>query len=173
MGMGTVVIAILSHRDPPQLTRLVNRVLEGERTMVVVHHDPRGEPHGLRESERVRLVPDPAPCDWGRMSQALAMYRCIASARSLAPDLEWVLLVSGQDYPAQSIRATEAFLETSEADALLRHFEVAPAPQPGETAWQRRCRQRYLRRVRVPGHPKVGPRTSAPPLRRRRPALHR
>jgi hypothetical protein len=150
MGSGTVVVAILSHRDPPLLSRLVDRVLEGQRTVAVVHHDPRGEPHRLQESDRVRLVQDPAPCDWGRMSQALGMYRCIAGARSLVPDVEWVLLVSGQDYPAQSMSATERFLADSDADALMRHFEVPPTAQPGETAWQRRCRQRYLRRVRIP-----------------------
>lgn len=150
MGSGSVVVAILSHRDPPLLHRLVDRVLEGERTVAVVHHDPRGEPHGLQESDRVRLVPDPAPCDWGRMSQAVGMYRCISAARALVPDVEWALLISGQDYPAQSLSATERFLADSNADALLRYFEVSPTPQVGETAWQSRCRERYLRRIRVP-----------------------
>ena len=164
MGSGTVVVAILSHRDPPLLSRLVSRVLEGERTVVVVHHDPRGEPHGLRESDRLRLVPNPAPCEWGRMSQALGMYRCVAAAHQLVPDLEWVLLVSGQDYPAQPMRLTERFLGRSDADGLLRHFEVARTPRPGETAWQQRCRRRYLDRLRVPGSRRSVPWIRHPPF---------
>lgn len=164
MGSGAVVVAILSHRDPLLLSRLVNRVLEGERTVAVVHHDPRGEPHRLRESDRVRLVPDPEPCEWGRMSQALGMYRCVASARELVPDLEWVLLVSGQDYPAQPLRTTERFLAASDDHALLRHVEVSPTPQPAETAWQTRCRQRYLRRLRLPATRRSVPAPRRPPF---------
>jgi hypothetical protein len=164
MGSGTVIVAILSHRDPPMLSRLVGRVLEGERTVAVVHHDPRGEPHLLQESDRVRLVPDPAPCDWGRMSLALGMYHCIASARALVPDLEWVLLVSGQDYPAQHLLATERFLAASDADVLMRHFEVSPRPQPDETPWQARCRERYLHRLRIPGTRRSLPAPRRPPF---------
>src|SRR3954470_4496683 len=110
MRPGAVVVAILSHRDAPLLHRLVGRVLEGERTVAVVHHDPRGERHGLTESDRVRLVPDPQPVEWGRMSQALAMYRTMESATRLVDDAEWVLLISGQDYPAQPLTDTERFL---------------------------------------------------------------
>src|SRR4051812_24367865 len=86
MRGGTVVVAILSHRDAPLLHRLVGRVLEGEQAVAVVHHDPRGEPHGLTESDRVRLVPDPIPVQWGRMSVVEAMYRTIEAAVTMIDD---------------------------------------------------------------------------------------
>lgn len=151
MNQGPVVVAILSHRDPPQLRRLVDRVLEGERTVALVHHDPRGAPHGLLAHDRLLLVPDPQPCDWGRMNLAEAMLRCLQTALDTVPELSWLLLVSGQDYPAQHLRRTEEDLARQEVDAMLRWFPVTDDPAADVHPWQARCRTRYLRRLRIPG----------------------
>jgi hypothetical protein len=148
---GPVVVAVLSHRDPPLLRRLVDRILEGDRTVALVHHDPRGEPHGLTVHDRVHLVPDAAPCDWGRMSLAEAMLRCLRAGLEAVPVLEWLLLTSGQDYPAQHLRRTEQELDLQTADVLLRHFRVTDDPAEDVHPWQARCRRRYLHRMRVPG----------------------
>lgn len=151
MSRGPVVVAILSHRDPAQLRRLVDRVLEGERTVALVHHDPRGAPHGLAPHDRLVLVPDPQPCDWGRMNLAEAMLRCLQVGLETVPDLSWLLLVSGQDYPTQHMRRTEQELTRQEADAMLRWFPVPADPSQDIHPWQTRCRTRYLRRLRIPG----------------------
>ena len=146
-----VVVAILSHRDPQLLHRLVKRVLEGNDTVALVHHDPRGEPHGLPGNDRIVLVPQPQPADWGRMSLAAAMLRCLEVAETAVPELGWFLLISGQDYPARPMSQVEEELRTSNADALLRHFEVTPDPKVDVHPWQEICRRRYLRRIRIPG----------------------
>lgn len=151
MATGPVVVAVMSHRDPDLLARLTSSVVAGDHSVAVVHHDPRGAPHGLHESDRLRLVPDPQPCEWGRMSMAEAMIRCLRSSLRLFPDLSWFLLVSGQDYPAQPQRATEEALAGERSNALVRHFEVSKRPEPDEHHWQTRCRTRYLHRLRIPG----------------------
>jgi len=151
MSTKPVVVAILSHRDPALLQRLTRRILEGNNTRALVHHDPRGEPHGLAANDRLLLVPDPAPSDWGRMSLAQAMLRCVETAHSLVPDLGWLLLVSGQDYPCMPMATVEERLSSSGADAMLRHFEVSPRPGQDTHPWQSLCRTRYLRRMRLPG----------------------
>jgi hypothetical protein len=133
------------------LQRLVGRILEGDRTVALVHHDPRGEPHGLAPHDRLVLVPDARPCDWGRMNLAEAMLRCLRAGLEAVPDLEWLLLTSGQDYPAQHLRRTEADLARQDADALLRWFPVTDDPAADEHPWQARCRSRYLHRMRLPG----------------------
>lgn len=152
MSRGPVVVAVLSHRDPLLLRRLVGRILEGEDTVALIHHDPRGEPHGLVPDDRVRLVPDPQPCDWGRMNLAEAMLRCLDAGMRMVPDLEWLLLISGQDYPAQHLRLTEADLAAQPADAMLRWFPVPPGAADDVHPWQGRCRTRYLHRRRIPGN---------------------
>jgi hypothetical protein len=165
MAHGPVVVAVLSHRDPELLARLTSSVHAGERSVAVVHHDPRGTPHGLSESDRLRLVPDPQPCDWGRMNFAEAMVRVLEHSVACYPDLEWVLIVSGQDYPAQPMTSVESFLAQSEDDALLRWFPVPREPTEGEHHWQTRCRVRYLHRVRVPGSRRSVPAIRFDPFR--------
>jgi len=149
-GTGPVVVAVLAHRDPPLLRRLIARIHEGCNTVALVHYDPRGVPHGLTPSDRTLLVPDPAPVDWGRMNQAQAVLRLLAQTRRMVPGFSWMLLVSGQDYPAQSLRRTEEELARSQADAYVRWFPVPAAPGSDSHPWQARCRTRYLRRIRVP-----------------------
>lgn len=151
MSAGPVVVAVLSHRDPALLQRLVNRILEGDNTVALVHHDPRGIAHGLTPHDRVVLVPDPQPCDWGRINLAEAMLRCLRAGLDAVPELEWLLLTSGQDYPAQHLRRTEDDLAGQDADAMLRWFPVPREPAGDEHPWQVRCRQRYLHRMRIPG----------------------
>lgn len=164
MAHGPVVVAVMSHRDPELLARLTSSVVAGERSVAVVHHDPRGTAHGLEESDRLRLVPDPQPCEWGRMSMAEGMIRCLRSSLDLFPDLSWFVLVSGQDYPAQPLRATEDALAAETSNALVRHFEVPEKPEAGEHHWQTRCRTRYLHRRRIPGSYRSVPAPRLPPF---------
>jgi hypothetical protein len=145
------VVGVLSHRDPPLVRRLVERVLEGERSIALVHHDPRGPALDLPVDERVLVVRDPQPCDWGRPGLALAVLRLVELAAAGVPDLSWFLLVSGQDYPARPMRQVEAELAASPADGFLRHFRVDPTPDADVHPWQAVCRRRYLHRLRVPG----------------------
>jgi len=148
---GPVVVGILSHRDPPLVRRLVERVLEGERSVALVHHDPRGPALDLPADDRVLVVPDPQPCYWGRPELAHAVLRLVEVAAGAVPDLSWFLLVSGQDYPAQPMRTTEAQLAASTADAYLRYFRVDLQAGHDVHPWQAVCRRRYLHRVRLPG----------------------
>lgn len=151
MSRETVVVAILSHRDPPLIRRLVDRVLEGDNTVALVHHDPRGESPRLRPHNRLLMVSDPRPADWGRLSLAQAMMRCLEFAHQTVPELGWLLLVSGQDYPTMPMEALEKKLYDSDADAMLRHFVVDARPDNDVHPWQAVCRRRYLRSVRLPG----------------------
>ena len=148
---GPVVVAVLSHRDPPLLRRLVERVLEGPGTVALVHHDPRGPVPDLPRDGRVLLVPDPQPCDWGRPALAQAMMRCVDVAAAAVPDLSWFLLVSGQDYPARPMVQIEADLHASGCDASLRWFRVDGDPVQDVHPWQAVTRRRYLKRARLPG----------------------
>lgn len=151
MRTGPVVVCVLSHREPHLIRRLVGRLLEGEHTHVLLHHDPRSEPHGVETSDRVLPLPNPRPCDWGRMNFPYAMVRCVREALAWQPDLSWVLLISGQDYPTRQMGEIETELHQATADAMVRYFRVDLHPVSGEHPWQTRCRQRYLHRLRLPG----------------------
>ncbi|HEU0102869.1 MAG TPA: beta-1,6-N-acetylglucosaminyltransferase [Mycobacteriales bacterium] len=150
MSSGPVVVAVLSHRDPPLVRRLVERVLHSTGSVALVHHDPRGPRLDLPHSDRVLLVPDPQPCNWGQPSLAHGMLRCAAVAAGLVPDLSWFLLVSGQDYPARSMRSIERDLHASTDDGYLRWLPVPADPAQDVHHWQAVCRRRYLHKLRLP-----------------------
>lgn len=162
---GPLVVVVLAHRDPPLVHRLVDRVTEGTNTIAAVHYDPRGPELALRGSDSVLLVPDPQPCNWGGMDLAQTMLRSIDFASRAVPDLSWVLLVSGQDYPCRSMAAMEEELRTSTADAYLRWFKVGPDPSEDVHPWQARTRRRYLHRRRLPGSHRSVPFPRRPPFR--------
>lgn len=151
MSRGPVVVVILSHRDPPLVRRLLQRLEQGTNTVAVVHHDPRGPELGLPRVDHVLQIPDAQPSDWGRMGLAEAMLRGIGYAWTHVPDLSWVLLISGQDYPCRPVRHIEEELAATSHDAFVRHFRVDQDPQGDVHPWQAVTRRRYLRRLRVPG----------------------
>lgn len=165
MRTGPVVVAVLSHRDPALVRRLVERVLESPGTVALVHHDPRGPELDLPRDERVLRVPDAQPCHWGRPSLALGVLRCVQAAADLVPDLSWFLLVSGQDYPLRPVADVEAELRASPHDAYLRWFRVDPDPSGDVHPWQATCRRRYLHRLRLPRTHRSVPALRRPPFR--------
>lgn len=149
MGQGPVVVVILTHRDPPLVQRVVDRVLQGSDVAVVVHHDPRGPELGLRTSSQVHLVPDPIRASWGRIGLARAVFLGLDHAARAVPDLSWALVISGQDYPCRPMSSIEDELHRSGRDAYLRWFQVGD-PRDDVVPWQALTRTRYLRRRRVP-----------------------
>ncbi|UPK74330.1 hypothetical protein MU582_18090 [Nocardioidaceae bacterium SCSIO 66511] len=150
MANGPIVVLIMSHTDPAQVSRLTRAVLEGCNTKVVIHHDQKGPRLDVRASERVHIIQNSRTIRWGRPELAWAVLDSLEQCRRVVPDLSWVLVVSGQDMPIMPMAEIEADLDAANADAMLQHYEVTPRQVEGEHHWQTRCRGRYLRRRRVP-----------------------
>lgn len=152
-GASTVAVLVLSHRDPPQVRRLVRRLEGGTRTATFVHHDPSGPALDGIEGSTTTLVPDPMTCRWGRASLVDAVVGSLGFIRDHVPDLSWVLVISGQDYPVRRMAAIEDELAATTHDGWLRSFPVGD-PADDHLQWQRNCRRRYRRTVRLPGSPR-------------------
>lgn len=150
MTTGPVVVLILSHRDPPLVHRLVTRLTAGSNTAVVIHHDPTGPALDLPRSDAVLTMPAPQHAQWGRMSLALTVVNGLRFAATHIPELSWVLVVSGQDYPTRHMKDIEQDLAQSSKDAYLRYFKVPRQPGNDEHHWQQLTRRRYLRKIRLP-----------------------
>ncbi len=150
MRSGPVVVVMLTHRDPPLVQRLVDRVCQGDDVAVVVHHDPRGPELGLRPSSQVHQVAEPVAASWGRIGLARAVLTALSTARTAVPELSWALVVSGQDYLSRPMAEVEQELRSTDQDAFLRWFPIGE-PADDVIAWQARCRSRYLHSRRLPG----------------------
>jgi hypothetical protein len=70
--------------------------------------------------------------------------------RKEIPDVSWIVLVSGQDYPAMSPARIESELLQSQADAFIHWEFVPPFARRRSTDWQRGTSHRYYW-LRFPG----------------------
>jgi hypothetical protein len=147
---GPVVVLVFSHRDPPQVHRLIDRVRDGDDVFVAVHHDPQSEPLTLPSASNVAQVPHARHCPWGQPEITLALWDSLRWVADTVPELAWVLLVSGQDYPAMPMKQLEHELRTTPHDAFIRQFRLDDDPALDVHHWQALARRRYYRRRRLP-----------------------
>ncbi|HEX4015980.1 MAG TPA: beta-1,6-N-acetylglucosaminyltransferase [Frankiaceae bacterium] len=118
---------------------------------MVIHHDPTGPALDLPRSDAVLQMPSPQHAQWGRMTLALTVVNGLRFAVTHVPDLSWVLVISGQDYPTRPMQSIEEDLAQSTKDAYLRYFRVDAHPGHDVHPWQQLTRRRYLRKLRLPG----------------------
>jgi hypothetical protein len=107
----------MSYTHPELVQRLVARLRGG---VIAVHHDDRR--CGLGEVDALRVPP--VPIEWGHGSQLAAVLRALRWVRERA-DFDWLVLLSGQDYPVRPVATIEAELAAAPLDAFIRHAPVA------------------------------------------------
>jgi hypothetical protein len=134
---------VQSHRDPDQIARLV-RTLRDESPDAIVHvsHDFTSSPLDLAGMPGV--VVRPAAGGYGDFSH---VRRYLDAVDDLAgAGLDWIVNITGQDYPLRPLADAEADLAAGGADGYLEYF---PALDPARSTWPaRRARTRYLFRHR-------------------------
>jgi len=141
---------IQTHRDPEQVYRLVRTLRRGSREgRIVVQHNFAA-----------------SHLDWGPLADLPGVHLFPASAPQLRSDFscqvqpyldligwleregfayDWLVNLTGQDYPVTPIPAIEAFLASTEADGFIRYWDVLSPESP----WSRhQARNRYWHRYR-------------------------
>jgi hypothetical protein len=118
-----VAYLILSYTHPELVTRLVTTLRTGSAdAAVVVHHDDRrcalGPVDGLR-------IEPPSPIEWGHATQLAAVLRCLRWVNERL-DFDWLVLLSGQDYPIRAVHEIESELRRADVDAFIVAEPVAP-----------------------------------------------
>ena len=99
-----VAYLILSYTAPPLIERLVATLRTGSPDAVIaVHHDDRR--CTLGEVDALRI--EPWPIEWGHGSQLAAVLRALRWVRERA-EFDWLVLLSGQDYPIRPVADIEA-----------------------------------------------------------------
>ena len=172
---GPVVVVMLTHRDPPLVQRLVDRVprrrrCRGRRPPRPAR--PRAASCGRPPGPPGRR-PGRRPAGGGSGWPAAVLTGPDAPRRRRCPELSWALVVSGQDYPSRPMASIEQELRATDQDAFLRWFPIGD-PADDVIAWQARCRRRYLHSRRLPGSVRHVPLPAAAPVpRRARPVRRR
>lgn len=146
----TLGFAILSHRDPHQLARLVDRLARlYPGAPITIHHDlgqsPLEPPLRASIERAARFVEPSIATRWGRWSLVDATIRTLASLARSADAPEWITLLSASDYPVAQPPVVLADLARAEADAFI---EAHPVSLRGPCdARTRSLRKRYLRQT--------------------------
>ena len=138
-----VAYLITTHKNPAQIDRLVRAVRRGSpHAPIVVHHnyeDSYLDPELFADLDGVHLVRNERPLEWGDWSLQQRVLDALRWALAHV-EFDWLVLVSGQDYPLQPLAAVEEYLRTTPYDAVFAHRPV----ERGEEAW-RRYNFRYYR----------------------------
>jgi hypothetical protein len=148
----TVAYVVLSYKNPAQVLRLVSALRESPGSEVVVRHDQRRSPLAAAavEERGGHLLDDGIDVAWGEFSYVEVLTGALESALAQF-DPDWVLVLSGQDYPLRPPADTERWLGAAEADAFLTAAWELPTderpPPPAEQFFMRYAYRHY----RLPG----------------------
>jgi hypothetical protein len=123
------VYLITSHTLPGQVLRLASVLRRGSPdASIVVHHDNRtSELDRARAAElAIELIEPPSRVKWGHVSHLAMLIRCLRRVLQ-SGDFDWLVLLSGQDYPIRPVAEIELSLAQAQVDAFI---ETAPCPRP-------------------------------------------
>jgi hypothetical protein len=107
---------ILAHDDPANLFRLAGRLLV-EEDMVVIHWDKKNSlniqsqcPNWLDSKSLARLrFSRRVSVEWGQWSVVEATLACLEALEASGENFDYVVLLSGADYPIKSVSELKAF----------------------------------------------------------------
>ncbi len=134
--MQKVVYLILAYHLPEQAVRLATVITQGSSTACVfIHYDAKSgdfDSSLLQGNQRIELIPNPVAVDWGDWSQVESVLHSLNHIVEHT-DFDWLVVVSGQDFPIKPIKQFETFLEYSEYDAYLEAQPLESVPRKTHT----------------------------------------
>lgn len=151
-GAPRFVYFIQSHRSAEQVARLVRTIRRSSpASHVLVGHDARFTPltrGELPELPGVDLFTVRGPVERGELTLLAPYFQAIEKLARDGVDYDWLVYLSGQDYPTQPLAAAERLLAASERDGFLLWWEAFRPDNPWGRRRQGRFRYAY-RYVRV------------------------
>jgi len=172
-----VAYLVMSHHRVEQLLRLVRTLRAlSPGAAIVVHHDAARVP--VSEADVLgagadRLLLGREAVRWGDITQVNALTRCLREvATEFDPD--WMVHLSGQDYPLRPLRELETRLAAGDAEAFLACQRVGTEAEVGDRRREESVRRYFMRYYTLPtprAVPGLLPAGVVRALRARRPAL--
>ncbi|HSJ30536.1 MAG TPA: beta-1,6-N-acetylglucosaminyltransferase [Longimicrobiales bacterium] len=127
-----VAYIISAYRLPGQLVRLVRR-LDAPGTSFFIHVDAKSEDavframaEPLRDRPNVHFLPRHA-CYWGDFGHVQATLKGLSALLAAGQPFDYVVLLTGQDYPLRSNAEIAATLEAAAGQVML-HWMPIPNP---------------------------------------------
>lgn len=150
-----VAYFVQTHRASSQVLRLLSTLRRGSpEGLLVVGHDPTAEALDPRALAALEIRPfRPAhPPRRGYWSMFEPFVEAVELLDRLGTSYDWLVYLSGQDYPVQPLETSERFLAESPYDGYLSWIDVDAETPEGR---RRQGRVRYF--YRYADHPKAAP----------------
>jgi hypothetical protein len=135
-----IAYIITTHKLPDQLVRLVKR-LDTDGVSFFIHVDKKtdGQTYKsmvdpLRACANVSFL-ERCTCNWGDFGVVRATLTGIEQVLTCGVQFDYVILITGQDYPIKSNRHIQRFLEEGEGRSFIHYF-TKQAPWAGK--WDER-----------------------------------
>lgn len=138
------VFLVYTFKDPALLGRVVDRLAPHP---VIVHVDRKVDERPFRDAvatagARVEFIEDRVLVNWAGWSQQVAIRRLVARALGRVRDDEYVVMLSGSDYPLRPVDRLDAFLAERPGHQHLRAFDVV---QSGSDHYRAEMERRHFR----------------------------
>lgn len=147
-----VAYFVQSHRNPRQVERLLGALRRGSPdALLVVGHCPDGEPLNAAVLDRLGVLQfaHRQRCHRGYWSLLTPYFDAVDLLSSQLVDYQWLVYLSGQDYPIRPLAELEAVLASTGYDGYLTWRPVEARSPDGR---RRQGRVRYLYRYfELPG----------------------
>ncbi len=142
----TVGFILLTHSQPQQIQRLVDRLNRlFDHPPIVFHHDFSKCPLSIEDfSENISFVQPHVETRWGEFSAIEAILKAMEQMQQRRDRPEWTVLLSGADYPIKPASQIVADLQASQADFHMLTKRIQPPNF--ESDWHREMYARYYTR---------------------------
>lgn len=145
--MAKLLYLIASHKNPEQVIRLVKTLRAGSPgAQIIIHHDyskSNLDTALLKFMSNVHVMEDYVPVQWGEFSMVQMELHCINWLINNSIEFDWLIMLSGQDYPIQSLSEVEQFLENTQYDGFMDYFLAKTSRQ---NSTEENLRSRFWRR---------------------------
>ena len=150
--MSKIVYLIASHNNPSQLLRLVKTIkTESPDAQVLIHHDYSScylDSSTFKQLNDVHILENYVSVKWGEFSMVQMELRCIDWLIDNSIEFDWLIFLSGQDYPIKPLAEIEEFLNKTEYDGFVEYYLAKPSQKiqtnPRAKFW-RRCFYQYYK----------------------------
>jgi hypothetical protein len=125
---------IQTHKNPEQIYRLVRTIKQSSPTarILIVHDSTKfsldiAPLQNLSEIHLFKVTSPVVRADFSLLKPFLA---AIDWLLKYEPEFDWLVYLSGQDYPVKSVSAIEDFLAKTEYDGFIRFWDVLSSQSP-------------------------------------------
>lgn len=145
---------ILVHANPGQLERLVRKLVH-DKAVFFIHVDAKADLQPFKQSlqayDKVCFVEDRVDIQWATYSMVEATVNGFKAIINSGLAIDYINLLSGQDYPIQPVSKFHEFLRLNQGKAFMQCLDI-------ETEWREaitRVRSYHFNHWKIPGKYKI------------------